>query len=213
MSSLQVPANTKIKTACTKEVQHLCPKVQSHTKNNVEKIKRKDVVSALNYFSKVVPSKSKLLSNSVLPSSSGHLPLCEPPWLVQPWPAAGPSWSWLALGLLDMWEASSSFSQKPRLQTPATKTLPDKPNTDGRIISGFFHCTSAFVNALNEGTHLIRSHSVFCLTFFLSFKYNSHASPNPNYSLPILKHLSIILSYFSHKLAVLFGLTFYPESF
>jgi len=33
----------------------------------------------------------------------------------QPWPEAGPSWSWLALAPLDIGEASSSFSQKPPL--------------------------------------------------------------------------------------------------
>ena len=36
-------------------------------------------------------------------------------WLAQPWRAAGPSWSWLALTLSDTGEASSSFSQKPPL--------------------------------------------------------------------------------------------------
>ena len=36
-------------------------------------------------------------------------------WWARPWPAAGPSWSRLALALSDMGEASSSFSQKPPL--------------------------------------------------------------------------------------------------
>jgi len=36
-------------------------------------------------------------------------------WGAQPWPAAGPSWSWLALALSDIEEASSSFTQKPPL--------------------------------------------------------------------------------------------------
>jgi len=33
----------------------------------------------------------------------------------RPWPAAGPSWSWLALALSNIGEASNSFSQKPPL--------------------------------------------------------------------------------------------------
>ena len=51
-------------------------------------------------------------------------------WWGQPLPAAGVSWSWLALVLLNMGETSSSFSQKPPLylpSPPATKSLPWKP--------------------------------------------------------------------------------------
>ena len=36
-------------------------------------------------------------------------------WLIQPWPLLGPSWSRLALTLLDIKEASRSFLQKPLL--------------------------------------------------------------------------------------------------
>jgi len=45
-------------------------------------------------------------------------------------PAAGPSWSWMALTLSHMREASDVSSQKPRLQQPLPKTLPHKGNTN-----------------------------------------------------------------------------------
>lgn len=41
----------------------------------------------------------------------------------------GQSWSQLVLASLDVGEASRSFSQKPPLWSPSTKTLPDKGNT------------------------------------------------------------------------------------
>ena len=51
-------------------------------------------------------------------------------WWAWPWSAVGPSWSQLALALLDTAKASG-ISQKPLLQPSpsATKTLPRKPNT------------------------------------------------------------------------------------
>lgn len=49
MPSPQVSGNTKMKTACTNNVQHLCAEVQSHTKNKVNKNKeeRSDLYSWL----------------------------------------------------------------------------------------------------------------------------------------------------------------------
>ena len=44
--------------------------------------------------------------------SQRHYHCC---WLARPWPAAGPSWSWLVLALFDIGEASGSFSQKSPL--------------------------------------------------------------------------------------------------
>lgn len=45
-------------------------------------------------------------------------------------PAVGPSWKWLKLSAPDMGVAPDIFLQKPPLQlSPATKTLPCKPNT------------------------------------------------------------------------------------
>lgn len=40
-----------------------------------------------------------------------------------PWPALGPSCSWLGLNLLDTGDASCSFSQKPRYSIPAVKSI------------------------------------------------------------------------------------------
>lgn len=115
----------KLRPPAQKKFSTWAPKVQYQTKNNMENIKRKEVISILNYFSKIVSSVSRFLSNTVLASSLGTiLPLCEPPWVagVQPRPAAGSSWSWLALGLLDIWEAFAashkSHTCRPLLLKP-----------------------------------------------------------------------------------------------
>ena len=50
-------------------------------------------------------------------------------WWAQPCPAVGPFWSQVALALSVMEEASGSFSQKPPLYPPSTKTLPHRSNT------------------------------------------------------------------------------------
>lgn len=44
-------------------------------------------------------------------------------WWAWPWPALGPSCSWLGLTLLDPGEASCSLSQKPPYSIPAVKSL------------------------------------------------------------------------------------------
>ncbi|XP_050762156.1 uncharacterized protein LOC127022570 [Gymnogyps californianus] len=53
----------------------------------------------------------------------------------------GLSWSQLALALSDIGEVSSSFSQKPPLQPPATKTLPCKPNNRVILFSQVNKCS------------------------------------------------------------------------
>jgi len=84
-------------------------------------------------FSLTLVSAELFLSHILTPFSSCKMPLCRcfytflnglpqrhyhcHRW-ARPWPTVGPSWSQLALALLDVGEASSSFSQKPSLQPP-----------------------------------------------------------------------------------------------
>lgn len=49
-------------------------------------------------------------------------------WWAQPWPAVDLAWSWLALALSHMGEASGTFSWMPLLEPPTIKALPQEPN-------------------------------------------------------------------------------------
>lgn len=98
------------------------------------------MIFILNYFSKVVSSMSKFLSNTFLTNSFGHnlVPLTSI--------GCRGTTSTNSRFILELAGTGStgpvgsfySFSQKPHLKTPATKTLPHKPNAEGIIVSGFF---------------------------------------------------------------------------
>lgn len=111
------------------------------------------MIFILNYFSKVVSSMSKFLSNTFLTkllwaqSCPSHLHGLQEYNLDQQQVILELAGTGSTRPVVSFY----SFSQNPHLKTPATKTLPLKPNAEGIIISGFFpHCTSAFANALNE---------------------------------------------------------------
>lgn len=77
--------------------------------------------------------------------------------IAQLWPAADASWKWLKLSVSDMGAAPDIFLQKPPLQlSPATKTLPCKPNTSSQTHN---KCMTGFLLRNSKGSRLLSQHA------------------------------------------------------